>query len=814
VRLRAAAALRRLLANLGGEANAVIIFVDDLQWGDADSAEAILELLSPPTGCPLLVIGACRSDEMERSRFLHRFQALQAGAPDAPEPTRIAVGTLTESESRQLIIDAAPICVQEEDPIVDQIIAEAAGNPYLTLQLLESLHVDGESVTYRKLQDVIHAKLTGLPNLADGLLKLLTVFGRSISMAELAEAAGERPATISTLTRMRSEHLVRWLDEDDEPSIDIYHDKIRENVLTRIQASERKECHRILATTIERRGGGVDAEALHSVSLTNESLRPRLFDLSTQFDAAGETSKARYYGLLAAEQACDQLALEIAEEHYQIAGRNSEASSDKIRFRIAAGYADVLVKLGKVEDASNELDQAESLATKKIERARIHALRASVALKTSAERGIPKECARAIRQLGTRVPRTRVGFLLASVWEWLILACAGKRRTKQRTDAAPLDADIELTLRLVNRLAYFGHWDFPILLWTALKGQNLARKLPESADTATAYIIAGAGLNIMTLGRYAAGMRLIDRALEFSRNANDKLQEAHGAMKAGFVGALGRFEESQKYLSLAEQTFEELGASKEQVVVAAGFANTLFWQGNLAAAIRSSRTAFDLAIRYNRRGVFPGLLEPWARASEGDFPFKKLCDRLGDNDDWDREQLAAEASWHLHHERYADAQKALEKALGRLIRNPALAQQSASLLPMLVTAIRQRSESLRESDPRLSARLFRRALRRGRFAVLVCRLFPRQIPHSYREFALLSQSKGRLKRALKYAERSCNVAQQQCAQFEYAQSLLVKGRIAQELGMPSAETEIAAAEEQLSELRSEATQALTEANKI
>jgi tetratricopeptide (TPR) repeat protein len=346
-----------------------------------------------------------------------------------------------------------------------------------------------------------------------------------------------------------------------------------------------------------------------------------------------------------------------------------------------------------------------------------------------------------------------------------------------------------------------------------MKGQSLARTLPASTDTATADIIAGAGFNIMTLGRYDAGMQLVERGLEFSRNANDKLQEAHGAMRAGcFLSVLGRFKDSHKYLSLAERTFEELGGSKERVVVAAGLANLHCWEGNLAAAIRSSRRAFDLAIRYNRHRVFPGFLEPWARASEGDFPFEQLCDRLGGNEDCER--LASEASWHLHHERYAEAQHALTKGLGRLVRNPAPAQQYASLLPMLVTALRQHSDSLRESDPRLSARLFQQALRRARFAVLACRLTPRQIPYSYREFALLSHSMGRLKRALKYAERSCSIAKQQGAQFEYAQSLLVKGRIAQELGMPGAETEIAAAERQLSELRGEAAQALEEANKI
>ena len=136
-----------------------------------------------------------------------------------------------------------------------QIIAEAAGNPYLTLQLLESLHVDDDRVTYRKLQDVIEAKLADLPSLADALLKLLTVFGRSMSVDELADAAGKQSTTTSTLTHMRSENLVRWLGEDNSPVVDVYHDKIRESVLPRIAPSERAACHRALILAAAKRVG-------------------------------------------------------------------------------------------------------------------------------------------------------------------------------------------------------------------------------------------------------------------------------------------------------------------------------------------------------------------------------------------------------------------------------------------------------------------------------------------------------------------------------------------------------------------------------
>ena len=812
VRLRAFLALRQLLASIAS-GREVVIFIDDLQWGDADSAEALFELLKPPTDTALLVIGTCRSDEMEQSRFLQHYDTLRERSSETPELAQIEVGKLTVSESQQLIVNAAPFYMQEQDPIVEEIIAEAAGNPYLTLQLIESLHLDEDKVTYRTLHDVIATKLAGLPDLADGLLKLLTVFGRDISMSELAEAAGSYSTTISTLTRMRSEQLVRWLSEDAEPVLDIYHDKIRESVLAQIPNSEKSGLHHALAETIERRAGGVSPESLDALSLTNESLRARLFDLSSHFDAAGTTEKARYYGLLAAEQAYNQLALEVAVEHYQVASRHAAGSSDSIRYRIAFGYSDVLAKIGRLDAASQELDRANNFAIDEVQTAQIHALRASLAFKAGTGDQVPDICAEALRQLGTKLPRTTVGFACGSVWQLLTLACAGEYENTSRHGSEAEITKRQLTLRLINRLAFGGQRNSYVIAWTALKGQNLARRLPDSNDTATACIVASTGLNFGVLGRYDAGMRLVNRALEFCRKNNDKLQEAHILLRTGFaVGMLGNLAESGQYLSDASKAFKELGAAQELVVVEAGFVNTHCSSGDLGAAIRSGRKTFDLAVKHNRRGIFPGFLEPWVRASEGNIPFEEVCDQLCDVADVDPDRVVAEACWNLHNQRFDKAQELLEQAWKHFLRNLPYPQKSASIIPLLVTTLRRRAESLQLTDPRSSARLFKLAFRRARFAVLICRFFPRQIPHANREFALLNESKGRLRKALKHAQRSCDVAEQQGARFEYAQSLLVKGRISQKLGRPSANREIETADTELERIRSEARLAIDEVN--
>jgi hypothetical protein len=98
LRRRAFAALREILTRLA-EDDPLVVFIDDLQWGDAESAELLSAVLGPPDPPPLCLVAAYRDDAGRDAGPLVR--ALRAG-PHALPGEDLAVGELAPAHAEEL----------------------------------------------------------------------------------------------------------------------------------------------------------------------------------------------------------------------------------------------------------------------------------------------------------------------------------------------------------------------------------------------------------------------------------------------------------------------------------------------------------------------------------------------------------------------------------------------------------------------------------------------------------------------------------------------------------------------------------------
>ena len=103
LRRRAFDALRELLGRLANR-QPLVIWIDDLQWADADSVVLLEELLRPPSPPAMLTLLCFRSEETAAKPFLQAL--LDRAGRDVW--SAISLEPMTEDEASALIGDLLP----------------------------------------------------------------------------------------------------------------------------------------------------------------------------------------------------------------------------------------------------------------------------------------------------------------------------------------------------------------------------------------------------------------------------------------------------------------------------------------------------------------------------------------------------------------------------------------------------------------------------------------------------------------------------------------------------------------------------------
>src|SRR5262249_20782173 len=216
MRKRAFAALRELLARLADRTTPVV-YIDDLQWGDAASAALLADLMRPPDPPPLLLLCCYRSEDAETSPLLRELLAPepQGDGMGGVDIRHVPVGPLLPGEACDLAMTLLGRDAPVTRALAERVARESGGSPFFVDELVRHLQA-GEELEARtsserevSLEEVLRARLLRLPPRARRLLEVVAVAGRPIKQ-QVAGAAAELPAEDSqAMAILRAGHLVR-----------------------------------------------------------------------------------------------------------------------------------------------------------------------------------------------------------------------------------------------------------------------------------------------------------------------------------------------------------------------------------------------------------------------------------------------------------------------------------------------------------------------------------------------------------------------------------------------------------------------------
>src|SRR5205085_3407681 len=130
------------------------------------------------------------------------------------------------------------------------------------------------------------------------LLEVVAASGRPLKRSAARRALISIEDEEKTLALLIANHLIRATGAGDKDEIEVYHDRIRETVLSDLPADKLRSLHHNLALSLE----------------VSKQIDPER--LVTHFQEAGDNEKAAEYAVAAAEKASEALAFDRAARLY------------------------------------------------------------------------------------------------------------------------------------------------------------------------------------------------------------------------------------------------------------------------------------------------------------------------------------------------------------------------------------------------------------------------------------------------------------------------------------------------------------------
>ena len=251
LRTRAAAGLARLFSLSAESYETLVVIVDDLHWGDADSVPLLGMLMSELRSRDVIWLFAMRPDS-----------SCEAGLHGVLSGTEVRVDTvdlspLSSPDAQEL---ARLSAVSLDDAQVRSVAAAAEGNPFLLGEFARTLASEARGQALSP-GDFVRRRMKTLSHSAGQLLEVVAVAGHPMPVDVVLASAAMAENGASILEELRRECFVSLSGLRRHDLVEIRHDRIRETLIAAIEPARRAAIHGSIARAGES-AGRVDAESL------------------------------------------------------------------------------------------------------------------------------------------------------------------------------------------------------------------------------------------------------------------------------------------------------------------------------------------------------------------------------------------------------------------------------------------------------------------------------------------------------------------------------------------------------------------------
>ncbi len=319
-----------------------LVWIDDLGWADASTAELVAYLGRRLDDRPLAILAGWRSEEMSP---VDRHRIIDAPGVD---------GRLTIVHvDRFGLADVAALTVSTLGPGVDPELADVLfeRSEGLPLYVVEALAapVPSDARIPSGVLALLGARIEATGQVAGQVLAAAAVIGRSFDLETVRSASGRTDEeTVDGLDELIGRGLIREVDAGQASDVryDFTHGRLRDVAYDRLSLARRRLLHARVAEALTQRGTGagpgVDRWALIAFHETQ----------------AGHTVQAADAHRRAGDQARSIFANAEAREHLEAA----LALGHPAVVEIHEALGDVLTLLGDYDGALAHLETAAALA--------------------------------------------------------------------------------------------------------------------------------------------------------------------------------------------------------------------------------------------------------------------------------------------------------------------------------------------------------------------------------------------------------------------------------------------------------------------